>query len=130
MKLVALLGRDGLDAERHNMLHPGEEPHVPYVAAALNGHPGPVVAASDYVKAFVEQIEPFVDRPFRALGTDGFGRSDTRKRLRAFFEVDRRWVALAALQVLADEGTIPRERVAEALAKYDISANKPNPVTV
>jgi pyruvate dehydrogenase E1 component len=125
-----LLGRDGLDAERYNMLHPSEEPRVPYVAAALNGHPGPVVAASDYVKAFVEQVEPFLNRPFRSLGTDGFGRSDTRKRLRAFFEVDRRWVAVAALQVLADEGTIPRERVAEALAKYDIPPNKPNPVTV
>jgi pyruvate dehydrogenase E1 component len=125
-----LLGRDGLDAERWNLLHPSDAPRRPHVAQALDGHAGPVVAASDYVKAFVDQIRPFVDRRFHALGTDGYGRSDTRKRLRSFFEVDRRWVAVAALSQLAAEGTIPRERVAQAIAKYDIDPNKPNPVTV
>ena len=125
-----LLGRDGLDVERWNLLHPGDSPRRPYVASALDGHAGPVVAASDYVKSFAEQVRPFVDRRFHALGTDGYGRSDTRKRLRSFFEVDRRWDAVAALSQLAAEGTIRRERVAQAIAKYDIDPNKPNPVTV
>jgi pyruvate dehydrogenase E1 component len=88
------------------------------------------VAASDYVKTFVEQIRPFVDRRFHALGTDGFGRSDTRKRLRSFFEVDRHWVAIAALSALAAEGAVPRDRVAAAIAKYGVDPGKPNPVTV
>jgi pyruvate dehydrogenase E1 component len=125
-----LLARDGLDAERWNLLHPTEPQRRPFVATSLEGHAGPIVAASDYVKAFTEQIRPFVDRRFRALGTDGFGRSDTRKRLRAFFEVDRHWVTLAALGALADDGTIPRERVADAIAKFGIDPSKPNPVTV
>jgi len=125
-----LLARDGLDVERWNMLHPAEPQRRPFVQASLEGHLGPVVAASDYVKMFVDQIRPFVDRPFRALGTDGFGRSDTRKRLRSFFEVDRHWIALAALETLASGGSIPRARVAEAIAKYGIDPNKPNPVSV
>jgi pyruvate dehydrogenase E1 component len=125
-----LLARDGLDAERWNLLHPDEPQRRPFVRRSLEGHAGPVVAASDYVKLFVEQIRPFVDRPFRALGTDGYGRSDTRKRLRAFFEVDRHWVAAAALDMLAESGSVPRERVKEALAKYGIDPSKPNPVTV
>ncbi|MBV9103741.1 MAG: pyruvate dehydrogenase (acetyl-transferring), homodimeric type, partial [Candidatus Eremiobacteraeota bacterium] len=125
-----LLARDGLDVERRNMLHPGEQSQQPYVQAMLQGHEGPVVAASDYVKTFVDQIRPFVDRPFRALGTDGFGRSDTRKRLRAFFEVDRYWIALAALDMLARDGSLEQRRVGEAIEKYGIDPAKPNPVTV
>jgi pyruvate dehydrogenase E1 component len=125
-----LLARDGHDAERWNLLHPGEAPRSAYVARAMEGRAGPVVAASDYVKTFVEQIRPFVDRRFHALGTDGFGRSDTRKRLRSFFEVDRHWVAIAALSALAAEGAVPRDRVAAAIAKYGVDPGKPNPVTV
>jgi pyruvate dehydrogenase E1 component len=125
-----LLARDGLDAERWNLLHPTAPPRLAYVAQMLEGHAGPVVAASDYVKTFVEQIRPFVDRRFHALGTDGFGRSDTRKRLRAFFEVDRRWVAVAALSTLAADGIVARERVAQAIEKYALEPDKPNPVTV
>jgi len=124
------LRRDGLDVERWNLLHPTSEPRRAYVAEQLAGHAGPVVAASDYMKAFVEGIRPFVDRPFRALGTDGFGRSDTRAALRAFFEVDRRWIAVTALQALASDGTIGRDVVAAAIAKYELDPEKPNPVTV
>jgi pyruvate dehydrogenase E1 component len=126
-----LLHRDGESAARWNMLHPLEQPRKPYVAQQLEGHAGPIVASTDYVKTFAEQIRPFVDgRRFHALGTDGFGRSDTRKQLRAFFEVDRRWVALAALKALADDGTIDRAKVAEAIEKYQINPAKPEPTTV
>jgi len=125
-----LLHRDGESAARWNLLHPADPPKRAYAAEHLDGHEGPVVAATDYVKTFAEQIRPFVERRFHALGTDGFGRSDTRKQLRSFFEVDRRWVALAALKALADEGTIDRTKVADALAKYAIDPAKPEPTTV
>jgi pyruvate dehydrogenase E1 component len=125
-----LLHRDGESVARWNLLHPDETPRRAYVAEQLDGHDGPVVASTDYVKTFAEQIRPFVERPFHALGTDGFGRSDTRKQLRAFFEIDRRWVALAALNALAGEGTIERAKVTEAIAKYDLDPAKPEPTTV
>jgi pyruvate dehydrogenase E1 component len=125
-----LLHRDGESAARWNLLHPNEPPKRAYVAEQLDGHDGPVIAATDYVKTFAEQIRPFVERPFQALGTDGFGRSDTRKKLREFFEVDRRWIALAALKQLADAGTIDRAKVADAIARYDIDPAKPEPTTV
>ncbi len=125
-----LLHRDGESAARWNLLHPTEAPRRAYVAEQLDGHDGPVVAATDYVKTFAEQIRPFVERPFHALGTDGFGRSDTRTQLRAFFEVDRRWVALAALNALAAGGAIDRAKVADAIAKYGIDPAKPEPTTV
>ena len=125
-----LLHRDGDACARWNMLHPAEPQRVPYVAAQLAGHDGPVVAASDYIKAFTEQIRPFVDRRFSSLGTDGFGRSDTRAQLRSFFEVDRRWVTLAALSALADDGAIERSVVAGAIAKLGIDPSKPEPTTV
>ncbi|HEX3469101.1 MAG TPA: pyruvate dehydrogenase (acetyl-transferring), homodimeric type [Candidatus Elarobacter sp.] len=125
-----LLHRDGESVARWNMLHPNETPRRAYVAEQLDGHDGPVVAATDYVKTFAEQIRPFVGRPFHALGTDGFGRSDTRKQLRAFFEVDRRWIALAALNALASEGKIERSKIADAIAKYELDPAKPEPTTV
>jgi pyruvate dehydrogenase E1 component len=125
-----LLHRDGESAARWNVLHPDQAPRRAYVAQQLDGHDGPVIAATDYVKTFAEQIRPFVERPFHALGTDGFGRSDTRKQLRAFFEVDRRWVALAALNELAGTGAIERAKVAEAIAKYELDPAKPEPTTV
>ncbi|GAC1304674.1 MAG: pyruvate dehydrogenase (acetyl-transferring), homodimeric type [Vulcanimicrobiaceae bacterium] len=124
------LRRDGLDVERWNLLHPGDEPRVPYVTQLLAGRAGPLVAATDYLKSYAEQIRPFVTRRFHALGTDGYGRSDYRRKLRDFFEVDRRWIALAALKALADDGTIERRVVAEAIATLAIDPNKPNPVTV
>jgi pyruvate dehydrogenase E1 component len=125
-----LLGRDGLDIERTNMLHPNDAPKTPFVAQQLAGHPGPVIAASDYVKMFAEQVRPFVDRRFHALGTDGFGRSDARAKLRAFFEVDRYWVTVAALCELAADGRVERAAVAQAIEKYGIDPHKPNPLTV
>ena len=124
------LVRDGQDAARWNMLHPLEAPKKSHVEQKLEGAVGPVVAATDYIKLFAEQIRPFVKGSYVTLGTDGFGRSDTREALRHFFEVDRRWVTLAALKALADEGKIGREIVAAALVKYELDPSKPNPMSV
>uniref|UniRef100_E6PF28 Pyruvate dehydrogenase E1 component n=1 Tax=mine drainage metagenome TaxID=410659 RepID=E6PF28_9ZZZZ len=122
------LQRDGVDAQRWNMLHPEATPRRSFVEQQLDGHAGPAVAATDYIRSFPEMIRPYLDRSYTTLGTDGFGRSDYRAKLRAHFEVDRRYVALAALNALAAEGTIPRKRASEAIAKYAIDAEKPNPL--
>lgn len=125
------LRRDGHEAERWNLLHPECEPRVSYVEQCLVGHMGPVVVATDYVKLFADQIRPFVPgRRFVALGTDGFGQSDTRENLRALFEVDRHFIVLAALKALADDGVIAREKVSEAISRYGINVDKTNPVAV
>jgi pyruvate dehydrogenase E1 component len=124
------LRRDGLAAERWNMLHPAEPPRRSYVETCLAHRPGPVVAATDYVKSFADQIRPFVRQRYRVLGTDGFGRSDYRRNLRRFFEVDRHYVALAALASLAEDGTIPAATVADAISRYGIDADKPDPSKV
>jgi pyruvate dehydrogenase E1 component len=121
------LRRDGLDVERWNLLHPTEPPRQSYVTTCLADRQGPVIAATDYIKTFADQIRPFVPATYRVLGTDGFGRSDYRRKLRRFFEVDRYFVALAALQALAQEGTVPAETLAKAIAKYDLDPDKPNP---
>src|SRR5436190_337128 len=110
------LRRDGMEAERWNMLHPGEQQRVPYVTQALDGHGGPLVAATDYIRTFPDQIRPYLgDRSFTALGTDGYGRSDFRKTLRSFFEVDRYHVVLAALRALGDD-----KAAKQAIEKYGI----------
>jgi pyruvate dehydrogenase E1 component len=124
------LRREGLEAERWNLLHPTSPQRKSYVETCLGERQGPVVAASDYIKTFADEIRPFVGRRYRVLGTDGFGRSDYRAQLRSFFEVDRHWVALAALKTLADEEQIPAARVADAIKKYEIDPEKPSPVTV
>jgi pyruvate dehydrogenase E1 component len=124
------LRREGLDTDRWNLLHPAESPRKSYVERCLADRSGPVVAASDYMKAFADGIRAYVPRRYHVLGTDGFGRSDYRRRLRRFFEVDRWFVALAALRALADEGTVPTARVAEAISKYDIDPDKANPARV
>ena len=125
------LRRDGLAAERWNMLHPTEPPRPSYVETCLAARPdGPVIASTDYIRAFADQIRPFVPRRYRVLGTDGFGRSDYRRNLRSFFEVDRHYVALAALHSLAVDGTVPAATVADAIARYGIDAGKPNPPEV
>ncbi|MGL1834403.1 pyruvate dehydrogenase (acetyl-transferring), homodimeric type [Rhodocyclaceae bacterium SMB388] len=124
------LVRDGHEIERWNMLHPMEAPRQSHVEAKLAATEGPVIAATDYIKMYAEQIRPFVKRTYVTLGTDGFGRSDTREKLRHFFEVDRYWVTLAALKALADDGKIAREKVAAAMVKYQLDPNKPNPVSV
>jgi len=124
------LAREGWDAERWNMLHPGEAPRVPFVAQQLAAHPGPVVASTDWVRAYPEQIRAHLPkgRSFTVLGTDGYGRSDSRYRLREHFEIDRHYITLAALAALADEGVIDRSKVAEAIAKYAIKTEKINPL--
>jgi pyruvate dehydrogenase E1 component len=124
------LRREGLDIERWNMLHPSEPGRECYVEQCLKPRKGPVVAATDYMRVFADQIRPFVHRRYVVLGTDGFGRSDTRAKLREFFEVNRYYVVVAALKALADEGEVPQEKVVEALVKYEIDAEKPNPVMV
>ena len=124
------LARNGNDVARWNLLNPTEKPKRSHVENCLNDMRGPVIAASDYVRLYAEQIRPFINRRYATLGTDGFGRSDTREALRHFFEVDRRWVAIAALKALADDEVIERSVVAEAIAKYGIDINKPNPMTV
>ena len=124
------LARNGIDTQRWNMLHPMEAPKLSHVEEKLKDAKGPVVAATDYIKLFSEQIRPFIKAPYITLGTDGFGRSDTREKLRHHFEVDRHWVTLAALKALADNGEIEREKVAAALVKYKLDPSKPNPMSV
>ncbi|MBX9936084.1 MAG: pyruvate dehydrogenase (acetyl-transferring), homodimeric type [Burkholderiaceae bacterium] len=124
------LARDGQDAERFNLLHPLETPRLPFVAQQLNTSTGPVVASTDYIKAYAEQIRAFIPqgRSYKVLGTDGFGRSDFRSKLREHFEINRHYIVVAALTALAEQGEVPRERVAQAIAKYGINADKVNPL--
>jgi pyruvate dehydrogenase E1 component len=124
------LRREGLDVERWNMLHPTQPPRRSHVEVCLAERQGPVIAASDYMKAFADQIRPFVPQRYRVLGTDGFGRSDYRRSLRSFFEVDRHFIAVAALKALADEGAVPASAAADAIRRYGIDPEKPNPARV
>ncbi|MBV8663520.1 MAG: pyruvate dehydrogenase (acetyl-transferring), homodimeric type [Hyphomicrobiales bacterium] len=121
------LRRDGLDAERWSMLHPEEPRRVSYVEQALAKGVGPVVAATDYMKAIADGIRPYVPARYKVLGTDGFGRSDYRRQLRSFFEVDRYHVAVAALKSLVDDQLLPAKRVTEAIARYKIDPDRPSP---
>ena len=123
------LRRDGLAVERHNRLHPEQKPQQSYVEQCLGGRKGPVIASTDYMKLFADQIRQWVPvKEYKVLGTDGFGRSDTREKLRHFFEVDRNWIVLTALEALADRGEIERKVVAEAIARFGIDTQKPNPL--
>jgi pyruvate dehydrogenase E1 component len=124
------LRRDGIAVERWNMLHPDEDPRGAFVTEQLASREGPVVASSDYLRAFADQIRQWVPRSYRVLGTDGFGRSDSRRALRRFFEVDRHHVAVAALKELADSKEIDGERVKEAIDRYEIDPEAPMPTTV
>jgi pyruvate dehydrogenase E1 component len=127
------LGRDWTAAHRSNLLNPAAAPTLSHVEKCLKDTTGPVIAATDYVRLFAEQIRPAIQhmgRRYEVLGTDGFGRSDTREKLRDFFEVDRRWVVLTALRSLVDSGQLDRSKLAEAIKKYDIDTTKPNPMTV
>jgi pyruvate dehydrogenase E1 component len=128
---LTLLARDGQDADRWNLTHPLEAPRLPYVTQLLKDTQGPIVATTDYMRLFAEQIRAYIPngRTYKVLGTDGFGRSDSRVKLREFFEVNRYYITVAALKSLAEEGKIPASTVAEAIAKYGIDPNKPNPVT-
>ena len=124
--------RDGFDAERWNRLHPEAEQRVPYVTGLLQGRQGPAVAATDYVREYADQIRAFMPDGMRytALGTDGYGRSDTREHLRGFFEVDRYWIAHAALAALAKDGKVNAKDVSRAIKMYKLDPDKPNPMTV
>jgi pyruvate dehydrogenase E1 component len=124
------LRREALEITRWNMLHPAEPAKLSYVESCLDGREGPVVAATDYMKIFADQIREFVPRKYKVMGTDGFGRSDTREKLRQFFEVDRYYVTVASLKSLADEDKMSTEIVVEAMGKYGIDPDKPNPVKV
>ena len=124
------LARQGNAVARQNLLQPGAKPRASFVEERLGGTRGPVVAATDYMRAYAEQIRAFVPRRYVVLGTDGYGRADTREKLRGFFEVDRFHVAVAALKALADEGTLPAERAAEAMKKYGVDGSRPAPWTV
>ena len=127
------LGRDWSAVHRSNLLNPTAAPTLSHVEKCLKDTSGPVIAATDYVRLFAEQIRPAIQhmgRRYEVLGTDGFGRSDTREKLRDFFEVDHRWVVLTALRSLVDAGQMDRQKLAEAIKKYGIDATKPNPMTV
>lgn len=128
---LTLVARDGQDCERWNMVNPDAEQRVPYVTSLMQDTSGPIVATTDYMRLFAEQIRAYMpkDRTYKVLGTDGFGRSDSRVKLREFFEVNRYYVTVAALRALADEGKIEKSVVSQAIAKYGIDPNKPNPVT-
>ncbi len=124
------LRREALDVTRWNMLHPTEPVRLSHVATCLRDCTGPVVAATDYMKIFADQIREFVPGRYKVLGTDGFGRSDTREKLRQFFEVDRYYVTVATLKALAEEGKVSAEKVLHAINKFGIDPDKPNPVKV
>ena len=124
------LTREGQDCERFNLLHPGETQRVSFVAQQLEKHGGPVVASTDYMKAYAEQIRPFIPkgRTYKVLGTDGFGRSDFRSKLREHFEVNRHFIVVAALRALSEDGAVPVAKVLEAIKKYGIKVDKVNPL--
>ena len=124
------LTRDGQDCERWNLLHPTQPARVPFVTQQLTPHAGAVIASTDYMKNYAEQIRAFMPkgRTYKVLGTDGFGRSDFRSKLREHFEVNRHYIVVAALKALADEGTLPLAKVAEAIKKYGINTEKINPL--
>ncbi len=124
------LARDGHDADRWNLLHPTDTQRVSFVAQQLSKSTGPVVASTDYIKSFAEQIRPFIpkDRTYKVLGTDGFGRSDFRGKLREHFEVNRHYIVVATLKALSEDGLVKTDKVAEAIKKYGIDADKVNPL--
>ena len=125
------LRRDGIDCERWNTLHPdAKTPRVAHVTKCLDGRKGPTIAASDYMRSFADGIRRWIPSTYHVLGTDGFGRSDTREKLRRFFEVNRYYVVVAALKALADDGVVPAAKVSEAIKKYHVDPDKPNPMTV
>ena len=124
------LARDCMRVTRENMMHPTAKPKVPHAERCLKDTSGPVIAATDYMRAYADQIRACVGRRYVVLGTDGFGRSDTREKLRRFFEVDRYYVTVAALKALADEGTLPAAKASAALEKYGLDPAKPAPWTV
>ena len=121
------LRKDGLEIERYNLLNPNEKPKETYVEKCLKNSEGPILAASDYMRISSDQIRPYTNKSFYSLGTDGYGRSDTRKNLRNFFEVDKKYIVTYALSVLSKEQLIASKYAEEAIKKYNIDKNKPMP---
>ena len=124
------LRREGLSVERHNRMHPGEKAQESYVSQQMAGRKGPIIAATDYMRLYADQIRPFIDAPYVTLGTDGYGRSDTRAKLRHFFEVDAKFIVVAALSALVEQGEAPASVVADAIKRYGIDPEKLDPVTI
>ncbi len=122
------LRRDGLAVERHNRMHPDKKAQQSYVEQQLAGRVGPIIAATDYMRLYAEQIRPFIQSPYVTLGTDGFGRSDTREKLRHFFEVDAKYIVLTALNALAEQGEVPPSTVLDAMKRYGIDPEKVDPI--
>lgn len=123
-----VLGREGREIDRWNLLHPNETPKVPYVTQCLKDTEGPVIVATDYIKQYADQVRAYIPKKYLVLGTDGYGRSDTRKQLRSFFEVDRYYIAYTALKALADEGKVTFSDLKKAIEKYHINPEKPSPI--
>ena len=124
------LAREAIDCSRWSQLHPLKKARKSYLETQLQGRKGPAIMATDYTRAFVSQLREFIPMSFSTLGTDGFGRSDTRENLRIFFEVNRHYIVVAALKALADEGEIDNKVVQQAIKNYGIDPEKPNPVSV
>ena len=121
------LRKDAIEIQRYNLLHPDEKPKKNFVEKCLSKTEGPILAASDYIRLNSDQIRPFVEKNFYSLGTDGYGRSDTRKKLRKFFEVDKEHIVTYALSALAKEQLIPSKYAEKAMKKYNINKDKPIP---
>jgi len=124
------LRREGIETERWNLLNADKKQKQSYVTECLAKAEGPVIASTDYMRLFADQIRTYVPQRYVVLGTDGYGRSDSREALRNFFEVDRYHVVLATLKALADEGKLPASKAAEAIKKYNIDVKRPNPATI
>ena len=124
------LRRDGMTKARWNTLNPQQQPKIPYVTSCLADKTGPVIAATDYIHLYAEQLRAYITQPYVVLGTDGFGRSDTRKQLRHFFEVDYRFIVINALQALVQQQAIDAECVAKAIQSFGIDPNKADPMTI
>ena len=122
------LRKDGMETERKNLLNPGEKPEKSYVEKCLGERDGPIIAASDYIRTHADQIRPYLSKPYYSFGTDGYGRSDSRKQLRRFFEVDKEHIVSYALSALAKEQLIPSKYAEKAMKKYNINKDKPIPI--
>ncbi|RKX87547.1 MAG: pyruvate dehydrogenase (acetyl-transferring), homodimeric type, partial [Spirochaetes bacterium] len=126
---VNQLHRDGMNCERENLMNPESPGTEPYLTKVLKGHEGPAVFSSDYMRAYPEQIRRLIPNSLTILGTDGYGRSDSREKLRDFFEIDRRWITLSALRGLVKDDRLKTDILSEAIRKYKINPAKPNPLT-
>ena len=124
------LRREAEEVERWNLIHPDETPKMSHLEKCLSNHEVPTIAVSDYVKMLSEQIGPYIPGPYYSLGTDGFGRSDTRENLRSFFEVDRYYIVLTAVRALALDGKIDISKADDVIKKYGLNPEKPSPITV